>query len=123
MQKGFVAITTVLILSAVVVAIAATVTLLSIGEAQSSLSLYKGENNLSFVESCVEDYLLKIRADSAFGGGNITHLGETCTINIKTGNPGWDIVVSSLDSSYQRQIEVVFTRNPTGIILTSWKEI
>src|SRR3972149_11622396 len=92
-KKGFVAITTVLILSAVVVAIATTVTLLSIGEAQSSLSLFKGEDNLSFVEGCVEDVMMKIRSNPAFGEPigtpvNITHSGETCvvTVNSKTGS-------------------------------------
>lgn len=123
MQKGFVAITTVMILSVVVLAIAASVTYLSIGEAQSSLSLFKGEDNLGFVEGCAEDYLLKIRANASFAGGNITHLGTTCTINIVTGDPDWHIIVSSLDNVYQRQIDIIFTRNPTEIVLSSWKEI
>lgn len=123
MKNGFVAITTVMILSVVVLAIAASVTYLSIGEAQSSLSLFKGEDNLNFVEGCAEDYLLKIRANASFPGGNITHLGTTCTINIVTGNPDWNIIVSSLDNSYQRKIEIIFTRNTTGIVLNSWREI
>lgn len=128
MQRGFVAITTVLILSAVVVAIATTVTLLSIGEAQSSLSLYKGEDNLSFVEGCVEDVMLKIRADSSYNanGATITRPEGTCLISVNGGLGGpinWDLTVTSQNTSYQRQIRVIFTRNPTGITLTSWKEI
>lgn len=126
-MRGFVAITTVLILSVVVVAIAATVTLLSIGEAQSSLSLFKGEDNLSFVEGCVEDVMLKVRADSSYSGGSITRPEGTCliTYNPETIRPSnWDITVSpSVSSVYQRNIRVIFTRNFPAITLTSWKEI
>ena len=124
MKDGFVAITTVLILSVVVVAIATTVTLLSIGEAQSSLSLYKGEDNLNFVEGCVEDVMLKIRANSSYNGTSITRPEGTCSITYNSGGPSnWDITITSLSAAYQRKVNVVFTRNPTGISVTSWKEI
>lgn len=125
MYKGFVAIATVLILSSVVVAIAATVTLLSIGEAQSSLSLYKGEDNLAFIEGCVEDVVLKIRANSTYNGTSILRPEGTCSITYNPGGSGptnWDITVTSA-TAYQRKIEVIFVRNATGINLTSWKEI
>lgn len=126
-MRGFVAMSTVLILGAVVVVIAATVTLLSIGEAQSSLSLYKGEDNLNLVEGCVEDIMLKIRSDSTYSGNSISRPEGTCTITYNPGGNGpvnWDITLSTPSTSaYQRQIEVIFTRNPTGITLTSWREI
>lgn len=130
--KGFIAITTVLILSAVVAAIAVTVTLLSIDEAQSSLSLYKGEDNIDSVEGCVEDALLKARSDSTFGEPigtlvNITHPLETCVVrvNSKTGSGivTWDMDVTTNATGYQRTIKVIFNREPTRITLTSWKEI
>lgn len=126
-MRGFVAITTVLILSTVVVAIAASVTLLSIGEAQSSLSLYKGEDNLSLVEGCVEDVMLKIRVNSSYNGNSITRPEGTCAITYNPGGTGpvnWDISITTPSTTpYQRQIRVIFVRNPTGITLTSWKEI
>lgn len=123
-MKGFVAISTVLILSLVVVSIAATVSLLSIGEAQSGLSLFKGEDNLSFVEGCVEDVMLKIRSNSGYSGTSIIRPEGTCSITYVTGGPvNWDVKVTSSTNTYQRTIEAVFTRNATGITLTSWKEI
>lgn len=123
MRKGFAAITTILILSAVVLAISTTVTLLSIDEVQSSLSLFKGEDNLDLVEGCTEDYLLKIRADAGFAATNITRPEGECQITITSGNPNWDITVEAIGTNYQRKIRVVFVRNSTGINLTSWKEI
>lgn len=123
-MRGFVAISTVLILSVVVVSIATTTALLSIGEAQSGFSLFKGDDNLSFVEGCVEDVMLKIRSSSAYNGTSITRPEGTCSITYVTGGPtNWDVKVTSSTNTYQRTIEVVFTRNPSGISLTSWKEI
>ena len=111
---------------AVVMATASTVAFLSIGEAQSGFSLFKGEDTLTFVEGCVEDVLLKVRSDPSYNGTAITHNGETCTITYNPGGSGptnWDLTISpSATSAYQRKIRVIFTRD-SKLNLTSWKEI
>lgn len=123
-QKGYIATLTILIVMAVVLTTASTVALLGIGEGQSGFALFKGEDTLTFVEGCTEDYMLKIRAQgAAFVAGNITRPEGTCTITVNSGNPNWDITVSTTATTYKRSIRVVFTRNPTGITLTSWKEV
>lgn len=115
---------TVLVIAAVLVVISITVTYLSIGEAQSGLVLFKGEENLAFVEGCVEDVMLKIRSNSSYNGTTITRPEGTCTITYNLSGPtNWDLTVSSSSTVYQRKIKIIFTRNPTGITLTSWKEI
>jgi len=121
---GYIALSTVIIITSVVLFIATTVTYLSIGEGQSGLSLYKGEENLHFVEGCTEDYLLKIRTDAeTFIPGNISRPEGTCTITVNSGHPNWDITVSTTATTFKRQIQVIFTQTPTGLTLTSWKEI
>lgn len=124
-HKGFVAISVVLILLSAVLLIGSTVTLLSIGEAQSGLVLFKGEDNLAFVEGCIEDVMLKVRSNSTYNGTTILRPEGTCSIVYNAGGPtNWDITVELLPpSSFQRKVQVKFTRNPTGISLTSWKEI
>lgn len=67
--SGYIALITVIILSAVTMAIGTTVSLLAIGEAQSSQALTKGEETLGFVEGCMEDALLKVRASDSYAGG------------------------------------------------------
>lgn len=122
-NNGFVAVSVVLILIVVIVSISSTVTLLSIGEAQSGLRLYQGEDNLQFVEGCVEDAILKVRANSSYLGGTITRPEGSCTVTINSPNPNWDITVSSSAIDFQRKIQVTFTRGTKNITLTSWKEI
>jgi hypothetical protein len=132
MNKGFVAISTVLIVLSVVVAVATSVTLLSVDEARSGLILFQGEDNLSFVEGCVEDALLKARTSTTFGDPvgtpvNITRPEGTCivTVNSKTGSGTvtWNMTVTSSTTTVKRQVQVIFDRGSTGITLTSWKEI
>lgn len=134
MQKGFIAITTVLILMAVVIGVTSTVTFLSIGEAQSGFSLFKGEDTLTFVEGCTEDALLKARAGSTFGdpvGSEVTiaHEGLSCKIKVisKGVSPTFTwtmrIQTDTATTKYNRIIEVVFNRTPTVITLTNWKEV
>lgn len=123
-KDGYIAISILLILTAVLLGTIVTVAQLGIGEGQSSLALSKGEDTLNFVEGCTEDYLLKIRSQGAsFVAGNITRPEGTCTISVTTGNPNWDITVSTNVTIYKRSVRVVFTRNATGITLTSWKEL
>lgn len=122
-EQGILAVSAVLIISAIVVAVAITVALLSIGEAQSALVLSKGEENLNLVEGCVDDVLLKVRSNSSYSGGTLTHPEGTCTVTVNSGNPSWDITVTSQTMTYQRKIQVIFTRSSGGITLTSWQEI
>lgn len=125
-QSGYIALTTVLIILAVVLITAVSVTYSSIGEAQSGLALFKSEENLHFVEGCAEDILLKIRSNPTYSGTTISRPGTegTCTITYNTSGPvNWDLTVSSQSTTYQRKIRIVFVRNPTGIVLTSWNEI
>lgn len=124
-QPGFVALSTVLIISAVTLVVASTVGYLSIGEIQSAFALYKGEENLQFVEGCVEDAMLKIRSNSSYSETSFTMNGATCNITYNDSGPvNWDLTISpAVTSVYNRKIRVQFTRSDTEITLTSWKEI
>lgn len=125
-SSGYVALSIVLVMLAVIIVLTLTMTYSAIGEAQSGLVLYQGEENLYGVEGCVEDAMLKIRSNSV----QITSISRpegVCTISYALGGPtNWDMTVtfqSSVSTNIQRKIRVIYVRNPTGITLTSWNEI
>lgn len=122
MEKGFVALTSVLVISAVVLSVAITVSMLAIGQGQSSLALTKGEETLSFVEGCTEDALLKLRASASYSGGSITRPEGTCSVNISNVGTIYTLTVTTADLIYKRTVEVVAVRGGS-ITITSWKEI
>jgi len=122
-DSGFIAITSVLVISAVALAIAVTVSLLAISEGQSSLALFKGEDTVTFVEGCAEDALLKARQNSSYAGGNITRPEGTCIVTVfKVGNV-WTVTSTTNVTTFKRSIQTIFIINGINIVLTSWKEI
>ncbi len=123
MEKGYIALITVLIVMAVVITTTVSVALLAIGEGQSGLSIFKGEDALNFAEGCAEDGLLKSRADFNYNGGAIYRPEGNCSISISKISIPWTMTAASSVNLYKRTIEIKYTRNPTGIILSSWKEI
>ena len=122
MQRGYLAISSILIISAVVLAITVSVSYLAIGEGQSALALYKGENTLSFIEGCMEDALIKLRADGSYSGESITRPEGTCTITISSVGTTYTITATTTDISYIRTVQAVVNRD-YSITMTSWKEI
>jgi len=124
LNRGYIALSMVLIISAVVIGVAATVSLLAIGEAQSGLTQFKGEDAWSFVDGCAEDALQKIHDNPSYAGGTISRPEGTCSVTVNAGNPDWDITVTTNESNpkYKRTVQIQATRGST-ITITSWKEI
>ena len=121
LQGGYVAISIMLILTAVILGIIVTVAQLGIGEGQASLALSKGEDTLHFVEGCTEDALLKIRSNASYAGGTIARPEGTCSVNVSTVGSTYTVTVTSTATQYKRTILVVAVRGAT-MSLTSWKE-
>jgi len=59
-QKGYVAISSIVVIAAVVIVVGITVSLVSINEAQVAFSGRKSEEVLNIVEACIEDALYKL---------------------------------------------------------------
>jgi len=121
-QSGYIALVTVLVVSAVVILISTTVAFLAIGEAQQSLALTKGEGNLLFTEGCMEDALIKARASSAYTGGTITEPEGTCTVTVSKAGTTWTLTAVPNTTDFSRTIQVVVVRS-SSLVITSWKEI
>lgn len=122
-NQGYIALVTVLIISSVALAIAATVSLLGIGVEQSALTGSKGENALELTEGCAEDALLKSQQSSSYNGGNITRPEGTCIITVTKSGNNWTIIATSNQTSYNRTVQVQFVRiSGSPIAISSWQE-
>ena len=121
-RNGFAAIAIVLTLLVVSVLFSATVIFSSVGEAQSSLSLYQGEIALAFTESCGEETLLRLRNDESFSEGSISLPGGICELSFSS-EPTYQIItVTGEKDGYRRTIEIQVSRTVTGLTLLSWSE-
>lgn len=120
--NGYIALTMVLVIVAVVIAVSTTVTLLAVGEGQSALTQQKGEDNWNLVDGCAEDALQKIHDSASYAGGTIARPEGTCNVIVNSGNPNWNITVTTTSTTYKRSVQIVATRGST-ITITSWLEI
>lgn len=123
MKKGFIAITTVLIISVVVIAIVTTIFTLSLSESQSSIALVKGETAMQFSEGCVEDVLLRIRSDENYSATEIVYPEGVCVVDIAKDGTTWIVNTHSNISGYERDLHIIFEKTLTGITMTRWEEV
>ena len=121
-SNGFIAISAVLIVTAVVISIGITVSLLSIGEGQTSLSLTKGEAVLNLIESCAENTLLIITTDTNYTGGIINTPEGDCSVAVSKVGSDFTVTSTNTGTTYKRTIQIMFTRS-TSLDISSWKEI
>lgn len=121
-KNGFAAITIVLTLLVVSVLFSVTLIFSSIGEVQSSLSLYQGEVALSFVESCGEDALLRLRNDATFSPETITLPEGTCQLSFSGDESDQTLSVTGERDGFMRTIDIRVSRTETGLQLLSWLE-
>lgn len=122
-KNGYMTLITVLIISTVAVVIGTTVSLLAIGQAQSSYTLTKGEDALAFVDGCMEDALLKTKNSPTYNGGTITRPEGTCSITVSKAGNIWTILATTTATAYKRTIRVVVTRSAGTLVVSSWEEI
>ena len=122
MMKGYVAISTVLVVGVILLSTGMAVILNSINESQSSTSDSQKEKVIGFVESCAQDALLRLNDNNALPGSIVLPDGScTVTINSQVGN-NWDFSVTGSLAGYQKNIRVNATRTTT-VTINSWLEI
>jgi hypothetical protein len=122
-KNGFVAFSTVVIVSFVVLGIALATTMVSIGEARSSFAFFNGEGGLNNVEACVDDTFLKIEVDNTgltYAGGTITLPQGNCTNTMvsKVVNT-WTMQTATDSANYKKKIQTVFDRMPPLLVTLS----
>lgn len=121
-QSGYIALASVLVIAAVVVSIGLSTSLLSINEAQTSLSGAKNDESLDIVEGCIEDALIRLNEGNAIPT-QIPLPQGTCnvTIDAQSGND-WTFTATGIVDNHSKKIQVQATRTTT-ISITSWEEI
>ncbi len=121
-DKGFIAIVTILMISALVLLVSLSVTAMAISQLQGSLGQTNGEEKWYLTDGCVEDALLKIRAGPSYAGGSITRPEGTCNVVVSQAGNVYTLTVNSASTSYNRTARVTATRSGT-VTVSSWKEI
>jgi len=121
-QKGYIALSTVLITLALVLLIGVSTSLLSINDLLSVNSGKISNRSLNIAEACVEDVLYRLNETGTIENGLFSLLDTTCsvTLNSHTGND-WDFTVSTEVESYYKNVRVNATKD-TVVAVNSWQD-
>lgn len=125
-KSGFIALTSILIIAAVILAISVSVPLLAIEEGKSALSFKKGRETLKIAEGCIEEAMLRLRDNANYTGGSLTVGDGSCTITVSgTGvNRTIDVEASiTTPVDYIRNIRVAVKRVGNSINVLTWQEM
>ncbi len=126
-QKGFIALTSTIIISAVILLLIVGIFTISIIEIEKSEARYNSEMARSWANYCVEEALQEIRDDSdytteeseAFGGSE-----DGCFFDVDDNGNGGKIVQSTGEySNHTRKIKVVVSEYDPLLVIDSWEEV
>lgn len=120
--SGYVSLTTLLVVVAIMTVVGLSSSLLAISNSQMGLGIKKSKDDYYHLESCVEDALLYMKKRNTLPATIILPNG-TCnvTVNSHTGND-WTFTVSQSNLVYPKSIQVICNKSG-AILITSWKTI
>lgn len=121
-RDGYVAITVVLILGALIVIIGVSTSLLSISNAQIALSSKKSAESLDLTEACTEEVLRKIRSNASYTTTQVLLPEGSCDIQMSSVGTTYDIQVTHNGEFSIKILNINVTRSPTGMVINSWQE-
>lgn len=126
MNNGFIAFTTLLIISAVALASVLSISLLGIGEARSSLDFKKAQEARIMAESCAYEALYQLRNNSSFVGSNLNINNNTCTMSVSGSGSTRTVNITSQviePGIYQKMFEMNVNLIGNSVSLIKWKEV
>lgn len=126
MQKGFIALTSILIIGALILVISVGLSLRSVSEAQISVSEQESHVALALANLCAETALMKLEGILNYNGNEMVDVdGVSCDImNIEgSGNLNRTVKAKSTVSGYAKKVKVVVSKISPVMQITSWEEV
>lgn len=127
-QQGFLAVVTVVMVSAITLTFAVTLAVLGINESLLGYTADQSQDALQASEACSEEAYFRLKRDSSYTGGTIPLGSGTCTISISGSGSTRTINTSATEGDFTREVEADVTfqsniaANTEGIDLTHWEE-
>jgi len=125
-RNGYIALISILIISALSVLIATSATLISIGEADMSLQENQAWESFYLATACAEEGLMKLKNNLNYEGNEtLTFDNGSCTILVPEGSGNKDraIKVTSTVKNLIRKIKIEINRVNPDMKINSWSEV
>lgn len=121
-QKGFIALVTILIVLGITLLIGLMISQLSIGEAQMSLQKSQSSQTYYLANLCAEESLMKLKEDSNYPGNEIINTENgSCQILPVEGN--WIIKISANSQNQIKKMKIEVSQINPEMLISSWSEV
>ncbi len=125
-RNGYIALISVLIISAIVVLIATSASLISIGESDMALQENQARESFYLADFCAEYALMKLESVLNYSGNKTVTLGQnSCNILSIEGSGNYNRVVKvqSTFSGQTRKVKVQISQISPTMQITSWQGV
>lgn len=125
-DKGYIALISVLIISAIVVLIATSASLVSIGESDMALQQNQAWESFYLSDFCAEYALMKLESVLNYSGNEtVTIGGNSCVIRPISGSGNFNRTVEtqSTFSNQTRKVKVQISQISPTMQITSWQGV
>ena len=122
----YIALISILIISAVILVISIGVSLRSIEETNMGLSEQQSLRALALANLCGERALMKLESVLSYAGGEDISVGsDICSILAISGTGNFNRVINAVStvSGYTRKVSIVVYRISPTMQITSWREV
>ncbi len=124
-KNGYITLISVLVVSAISVAVSVSLLLLGLSFSQTSYALQQSNQAKGLANACAEEALEQIRTTTSFtGAGNLTFGLGSCTYTVlSTGGEGRTILASGTVDNTIRKVSVIIDSINPLITASSWQEV
>jgi hypothetical protein len=122
-QQGEALLLAVVILTAAVLVMAASVFSLGLGELDMGYTYQCGEETFAIADGCLEETLRRIKINPSYSSGVLALGHGSCTIGVNSiGNQRIINVIASSTASCNKKITATSTISNSEVILNAWSE-
>lgn len=124
-SRGFITLVSVLLLSALGVAITTSLILLGLGSSRTTFALEQSNQAIALANACAEEALQQINSSTPFSGSGSLLLGQgSCSYTVtKLTGQNRTITVSGSVGTIIRKISISLDKINPDINITSWQEV
>lgn len=129
-KQGFIAFTSLLIISAITLSIIVSISLLGVSEAAASLSFKKGQEAFQIAQSCAEEALLRLRDNAAWDPNAsqipLPGLTGSCIVDIEASANDRTIDITATipgPPEYVKKLELTAKRVGHSLNIIFWQEV
>ena len=127
--SGFVALVTVLVISAIMLTLGLFTSAAAINEMMAGFSWDQAERALQITDACVDEAVFRLKSDSSYTGGTLSVNGGTCTSSVTGSGSTRTVTSTGTLGDFTKKISATatFVTNIAGtantVDLTHWEEI